>query len=167
MKSSKQHNNLAEEINPSRNERRYMLEVEIPKEITFDLPVGNYRATIVNIKPMFRQGGDGAHEWIRFLFEVQIRSLSAYTCMAGRNFKLDLNPGSELRNWLTGLLGGRFFTDRSGTSMDLEKLIGTRCDVVLQHYQTPKYDKPMVLVAEVHPAGTLDLTEPAMDDGKD
>ncbi len=144
-----------------------MIEVIIPKEVTFDLMEGNFSARIINVKPLMKQSGDGPQDWVRFLFAVRVPGMSHLTCMAGRNFKLDLNPGSELRNWLSGLLSSRFFKENSGKKIDLESLIGRECEIVLEHYQGAKFDKPMVIVAELYPPGSLKLTELQTEGGQD
>ena len=130
----------------------HMITANIPRESCFDLPEGRYRATISTIRPHIKQGNQGAHEWIKISFYVHIPGLSEqYDTCAGRNFKLDLNPGSDLRNWLTGLLGKEFFRDRSGQQMDFDSLIGTECEVELKHFQGKGYDKPLVVVFGIHP----------------
>ena len=102
---------------------------------------------------MVKQDESRPQDWLRILFEVQVPGLSERKkTMAGRNFKLDLNPRSDLRNWLAGLLGQEFFREHSGQQVSLHSLIGTDCIVELVHFQGDGYEKPHVVVASVHPA---------------
>ena len=146
---------------PSYQQREHpIITANIPREVTFELPEGRYRATFSGIRPLIKQANQGAHEWIRMLFEVHIPGLSEqYDACAGRNFKLDLNPGSDLRNWLTGLLGKDFFRDRSGQQMNLDSLLGTECEVELKHFYGKGYDKPLVVVAGIHPVRSSQPTQ--------
>src|SRR5437868_6784821 len=99
-----------------------MLQITSPKEVTFHLPAGNYKAKIIEVKPFVKQTSKGPQDWVRFLYEVSIPSMSHLICMAGRNLHCSLKPGSDLRNFVGTLLGGRFFLDRSGEKLDLESL---------------------------------------------
>lgn len=80
--------------------------------------------------------------------------------MAGRSFKLDFNNGSELRNFLTPLLGRQFFLDASGKTVDLDALLRMRCELGLVHFHNSDYEHPLVVVEGCHKPGTLKLTEP-------
>jgi hypothetical protein len=80
-------------------------------------------------------------------------------CMAGRNFNQNLNLGTDLRNWLEGLLGRRFFMDRSGKTINLEEPIQSEFEVTLEHFWRKDHETPHVTVARIAPAGTLKLTE--------
>jgi hypothetical protein len=144
-----------------------MIEIDIPKETTFDLPEGNYAARIENVKEFPKQTGQGMEMWVRILFCVTIPGMSHLNTLAGRNFKRNLNPGSDLRNFLAGLLGGRFFLNGSGQKFDLETIIGKECEVKLEHFCGKNYDKPLVVVAGVYRPHSLKLTEPVTTEGKD
>ena len=112
-----------------------MIQIEIPKETSFDLPEGCYKSQVSGVRPIIKQTSRGSQDWVRVLFDVQVPGLSErLEAMAGRNFKLDVNPGSDLRNFLVGLLGQQFFADRSGQKVDLESLVGKECEIQLEHY---------------------------------
>lgn len=138
---------------PSHNQKEHnMITADIPREVTFELPEGQYRASISGLKPYTRQSGRGPQNWIRILFDVHIPGLSeSVDTRAGSNFKLDLNPGSELRNWLTGLLGKEFFKKRSGQKISLDALLNTECEIELGHFYGAGYEKPLVVVARIRP----------------
>lgn len=135
------------------------LELWLPKEIYFQLPEGNYLARIRKLKPKIKQTSRGAEDWVRVIFEVEIPSLSHLNCIAGRNLALNLNAGSDLRNFLEGLLGRQFFVNHSGRKIDLETLCGRECEVTLEHFFGRDYDNPMVVVSRIAPVGTMQLTE--------
>ena len=143
----------AEPIKVSLNQKEHkMISATIPPEKTFDLPEGTYSAGISSVRQFIKQAGSGPQDWVRFLFEVKAPGLSdRFNAMAGRSFKLDLNPGSELRNWLTGLLGRAFFKDRSGQEISLDSLVGVECQIELVHVHDPRYEKPLVVVANLWP----------------
>src|SRR4051812_43195986 len=80
----------------------HMIVAEIPKDVSFDLPEGRYRARISNLRLFNKQTGRGPQDWLRILFEVDVPGLSEkVNTLAGRSFKMDLNAGSELRHFLT------------------------------------------------------------------
>ncbi len=144
------------------------IQLEIPLEYTFNLNEGQYRGRFDSIsrKPNF--SGDGFGEKIRFLFRMNIPSITNKIPMAGRNFSLNLKGGSELRRFLENWLGRKFFEANSGRTLDLESLIGREADLVLIHFQQVGYERPMVFIQSAAPAGTLALTEqPAVKEGKD
>lgn len=136
-----------------------MISIEIPPSITFDLPAGNYRACITQIRQLRKQAKGKCKPWIRIIFAVCIPSMKQFTTLAGRNFALNLNAGSDLRNFLEPLLSPQFFQQHSGKQVDLECLRGIECDVKLEHQLAEGYEKPLVVVALALPVGSLNLTE--------
>ena len=129
-----------------------MITAEIPREVTFDLPEGRYAATVSDVRQVLKQSGTKPQQNIRFLFDVTIPGLSEQMdTMAGRTFKLDLNPGSDLRNWLSGLLGSKFFKERAGQYINFDSLIGNDCEVKLEHLYGNGFDRPLVVVAQIFP----------------
>lgn len=128
---------------------------EIPREKNFDLPEGRFKAHISNLTPQIKQAGSGPQDWVRISFGVTVPRLSErYDTMAGRNFKWDFNPGSDLRNFLSGLLGKEWFAQRSGQNVCFDSLVGMECEVELEHKQGEGYDKPLVLVTNIRPASS-------------
>ena len=144
-----------------------MIEIEIPKETTWDLPEGNFAASIQNMKVSAKQSARGMEEQVRILFEVKVPGMGHLNTLAGRNFKMNLNPGSDLRNFLGSLLGSRFFLNSSGQKFDLESLIGRECELKLEHFCGRDYEKPMVVVAAMYPPKSLTLTPAIPKEGKD
>lgn len=129
-----------------------MIKIEIPKETTFNLPEGTFAARIESIKRFHKQNSTGMEGWVRITFNVLVPELPNVNTLAGRNFKLNLNPGSELRNFLSSLLGSAFFSNSSGQTFDLERLVGLECRVTLVYFQGRGYEHPMVMVANVIPS---------------
>ena len=144
-----------------------MIEIDIPKETTFDLPGGNFAARIDNVKVFPKQSAKGMEDWVRLVFQVKVPGMEHLNTLAGRNFKLNLNPGSDLRNFLGGLLGGGFFLNASGRKFDLETIIGIEGEVKLEHYCGRDYSKPLVVVAALYPHHSLKLTQAIAAGGKD
>ena len=127
-----------------------MVNVTLDKEVTFDLPEGAYAAQITGLKPFNKQTARGKQDWIRILFGVTVLDKQDLDCRAGRNFLLSFKPASDLRNFLTPVLGLDFFKNHSAKSIDLEKiLVSVRGVVTLNHFTGLDYDKPMVVVEEL------------------
>jgi len=140
----------------------------IPRETTFELPEGNYAASISGLKKFTKQSNKGIQEHVRLSFDVNIPSRANFVNKAGRNFKKDFNNGSDLRNFLTGLLGRKYFHNLSGKQMNLESLVGMKCELELEHYSNGEYEHPMVMVNSCHEPGTLNLTEkPSNSEGEE
>jgi hypothetical protein len=132
---------------------------KIPPVKSFDLPTGQFKAKLSQVRPITKQTKKGPQEWVRLVFEVSIPSLANQIPCAGRNFLLDLNPGSDLRNFLEIWLGNDFFAALSNKDLDFDTLIGKEGDIVLSHFQTQDYDKPHVNIDNVFPPNTFKSTE--------
>ena len=126
----------------------------IPALKTFDLPAGQYRATLTQTKPITKQTKRGPQEWVRLIFEAKVPTMPNQIPMAGRNFLLDLNPGSDLRNFLEVWLGAEFFEAMSDKDLDFDTLIGKEGIISLSHYLGDNYDKPHVNVDNMYPSNT-------------
>lgn len=124
-----------------------MVIITLDKEVTFELPEGEYAAQLSGIKPFIKQTSRGKQDWIRLLFDVKIPDMQDLDCRAGRNFSLNFKTGSDLRNFLTSVLGAEFFKNNSAKNIDLEKiLVGQNGVVTLRHFTGVGYEKPMVVV---------------------
>jgi len=131
-------------------------EIVIPKEPSFHLPEGRYRAIIrrVDIKPPKRSNGKEGTLNAIILYEVNVPSMPDYDCLARKVLPLDLKSGSALRRFLEGLLGSGYFSKRSNQKIDLKPILeGQPCEVVLIHprHDEEKFTHPMVDVEEMHP----------------
>jgi len=129
-------------------------EIEIPKEPTFKLPEGNFRAVIQSFrtKPVETTRGPGRNATI--LFEVFVPSMGRYECLARRVVPHDLRKGSEMRRFLAGLLTEGYFVERASQTVDLEReLVGRECEVELVHaaFDSDRYSHPLVVVQSVRP----------------
>jgi len=128
---------------------------KIPPVTTFDLPRGNYRSKLIRAKRLMKQTAKGSQEWIRLVFEADVPGMSHQSPCAGRNFVLDLSPGSDLRNFLESWLGRDYFIAHSGQDLDFDTLISQEADLSLSHYEGENYTKPLVIIDCVYPAGTI------------
>lgn len=132
---------------------------KIPPVTSFDLPRGNYRSKLIRTKRLIKQTAKGSQEWIRFVFEVNVPSMPNQSACAGRNFLLDLNPGSDLRNFLESWLGRDYFVARSGQDLDFDTLVGQDADISLSHYEGENYEKPLVIIDCIYPPGTFKVAQ--------
>ena len=130
----------------------------IPKDDTYDLPEGRYRAALSSARTLLKSTSRPVQQ-VRLLFNVNIPSLKHKNPMAGRTFNFDLSRRSELRCFVESWLGADFFS--RNTTIDFEQLIGRAADLTLIHRHNDGYDRPYVFIEAIHPAGTLKLTEQA------
>jgi hypothetical protein len=134
----------------------------VPAEKTFDLPAGQFNAVLTQVKLLTKQTKKGIQEWIRLLYEVEVPSLANQIPYAGRNFLLDLNCGSDLRNFLEVWLGSDFFAKLSNQDLDFDTLVGKEAVLKLSHFQSEEYEKPHVTINNAFPPGSLPLQEKAI-----
>jgi hypothetical protein len=136
-----------------------MVNVELDREITFDLPEGDYASQLSTLKPFLKQTTKGKQDWIRFTWDVTVPGMKDLDCRAGRNFLLSFKNGSDLRNFLLPVLGQEFFKKNSAKTIDLEPILkGMKGVVTLSHFNGEGYDKPMVMV---------EAFVPVKEEGKD
>ena len=140
-----------------------MINVEIPKERTFDLPEGRFSAEITSLKLTQKHTHKGRQDWIRVLFKVSVPGKDHLECSAGKNFLLSFDRGSELRSFVSGLLGPDFFTRNSSQKIDLESvLLGMKGEITLSHFQGRGFETPLVNVDAFEP-----IKVPVEPGGKD
>ena len=128
----------------------------IPKDDTYDLPEGRYRAALSSARTLLKSTSRPVQQ-VRLLFNVNIPSLKNKNPMAGRTFNFDLNRRSELRCFVESWLGADYFS--RNTTVDFEQLVGRSTDITLIHRHNDGYDRPYVFIEAIHPAGSLKLTE--------
>ena len=128
----------------------------IPRDDTYDLPEGRYRAVLSSARTLLK-GTNRPVQQLRLLFAVSIPSLVNKNPMAGRTFNFDLGRRSELRGFLESWLGAESFAN--STTVDFEQLVGCAADVNLIHRHNDGYNRPFVFIEAIHPAGSLKLTE--------
>jgi hypothetical protein len=141
--------------------------VPVPRESNFRIPEGRYRAKIASIRKMPVERLDGASEALRLLFEVKVPSLPNTQNLAKAEYRLEMNPGSDLRNVLTRLLGKQVFTDASGGTFDLGQLVNMEVEVEIEHVTTSRredYSYPLVRVRDIRKHGTMQLTGVTVED---
>jgi|GEM_PF-2340126 len=128
----------------------------IPKDDTYDLPEGRYRAVLNSARTLLKPTSRPVQQ-VRLLFNVNIPSLKNKNPMAGRTFNFELSRRSELRCFIESWLGADFFN--RNTTVDFEELVGCSADLNLTHRHNDGYDRPYVFIEAIHPVGSLKLTE--------
>jgi hypothetical protein len=136
-----------------------MSTIAVPKQVTFDLPEGNYQAKLAKYQHKLKQTAKGSQTGIRLTFNVKVPGMEDVITLAGRTFEAKLDPGTDLRNFLESWLGRAFFLSLSGKELDLDSLIDKTCELTLRHFQGRDFDRPLVIIERVVPAGTLKLTD--------
>lgn len=128
----------------------------IPKDDTYDLPEGRFRAQLSSARTLLKQTSRPVQQ-VRLLFAVNISSLKNKNPMAGRTFNFDLSRRSELRCFIESWLGADLFNRNN--KIDFEQLVGRSADITLIHRHNDGYERPYVFIESIHPAGSLKLTE--------
>jgi hypothetical protein len=129
-----------------------MINIQLDREITFDLPIGHFKGEIIKARKYQKQTRKGPQDWVRITFEVEVPGKERFECRAGRNFQLSFKPGSDLRNFLTPILGVEFFRENSAGTIELEGLLeGKEGQVMLNHYQGDGFEEPLVVVESFVP----------------
>jgi hypothetical protein len=127
----------------------------VPKDSTFKLPAGRFKAMIVQYKVKDVEKSSGKSHTATIMFEVFVPGKENYECLARKVVPVDLKAGSFMREFLEGLLGPSYFKSKSNQAIDLQKLlVGQSCEVELIHakHDEEKYDFPLVDVESIHPA---------------
>lgn len=125
----------------------------VPKEQTFKLPEGRFPAVITGYKEKAVDTVRGQRIKATILFEVFVPGMENYECLARKVLPLELKAGSELRRFLSGLLGQDYWRSKSNQAIDLEhELVGRRGEVVLIHakFDEDNYSFPLVDVEAMH-----------------
>ena len=128
--------------------------IEIPKERTYKLPYGRFKAGIAKVDSKPAKSGSDQLNCIIHFSNIQIAGMELWDCCARAIFPFDLHSNSQLRNFLEGLLGEEFFVERSGQGIDLNAVLkGMDCEIDIAHgpHDEDKFDWPMVLVPNVYP----------------
>ncbi len=141
--------------------------VPVPRESNFRIPEGRYRAKITSIRKLTVERLDGPGDVLRILFDVQVPSLPNTQNLAKAEYRLELTPGSDLRNVLNRLYGKQVFANVSGGQFDLEQLVNMDCEIEIEHLITSRRDEysyPLVRVRDIRKPGTMQLTGATPED---
>jgi len=141
--------------------------VPVPRESNFRIPEGRYRAKITSIRKLTVERLDGSGDVLRILFDVQVPSLPNTQNLAKAEYRLELTPGSDLRNVLNRLYGKQVFANVSNGQFDLEQLVNMDCEVEIEHVVTSRRDEysyPLVRVRDIRKPGTMQLTSATPED---
>jgi hypothetical protein len=134
--------------------------ISVPRQPSFHVPTGFYRATIKSIRQKVRQSSNSSIPIILILFAVDVPGANV-DYLAKLELKADLKEGSELWNLLSKLLGRKQLQAFSGKDLDLDILLNLPCDLQIEHIHSraENYEFPLVIVADVQIAGRLVKTE--------
>ncbi len=126
----------------------------VPKDSTFKLPQGRFKAVITHYKVKDVDTVRGKSQTATILFEVCVPGLENYECLARKVVPVDLKSRSPMRTFLEGLLGLNYFKSKSNQAIDLQKLlVGQLCEIDLIHtkHDEDRFDFPLVDVEAVYP----------------
>ena len=143
-------------------------EILIPKEPTFKLPQGRFKAVIQRYKTDDVDTAKGKSKIATILFEVEVPGKEDYECLARKVMIVDLKAGSVMRRFLEGLLGQEFFKTRLNKLIDPKVILeGKLCEVELFYakHDEDKYDFPLVDVEAIYPRQP-ELVKPQQEGGK-
>lgn len=126
------------------------MKLSIPKEPTYIVPEGQYRAILTNVINLEDK------KQVRLVFHLQ--NDEGHPFLAGKNYSISdaFTRNGDLRQDLKSWRGRDFTADeaRNG-SFDLETLLGQQADLVIGHRHNAKFDNPYVFIAEILPAGSI------------
>lgn len=130
--------------------------IQVPRQTSFRVPrPGSYSSNIRAVTRKLKHSGDSSTRFIRFLLNVIVPG-SNIDYLAKLDLKEDLHEGSELWNVLCRLIGRARLQELSGSSLDLDSLVGLPCDIEVDYvYGIGEHDFPLVMVTNIQPAGTL------------
>ena len=130
--------------------------IAVPKQTSFHTPTGLHNATIRSVSQKFRQATDSSTPFIRIVFNVQVPN-AHLDYLAKLDVAANMHEGSDLWNIICRLLGRRALQDCSGSTFDLNRLVGLACDIEIDHVrgQEERYAFPLVIVTDLREAGTL------------
>ena len=126
----------------------------VPKDSTFKLPQGRFKAVIATYKVKDVDTVRGKAQNATILYEVSVPGMENYECLARKVVPVDLRNGSPMRTFLEGLLGSQYFKGKSNQPIDLQKLlVGQLCEVELIHakHDEDRFDFPLVDVDSMYP----------------
>ena len=126
--------------------------VAVPKSTNFHIPEGKYLAKISSVRKLFMEKANGTGELLKVMFDVTVPSLPKTINLAKAEFKLDLNPGSELHNLCTRLCGKQTMNEAAGGTFDLATLENKAVDIEIEHVITTRRDEyqyPLVKVRDI------------------
>ena len=133
--------------------------MDIPLEISFNVPEGNYRAKLYSVRPT---KGDG----IRIVFN-NLRPLTGYKdFMAGKDYKA--KDGKKLAEDFASWLGDDFTVlltknRRSIGALDLEQFIGQEADIEVEHFDNRSHAGPYRFIKSINPPRKL-VSEDYLDE---
>ena len=132
--------------------------VPMPREHNYRIGEGRYGSLVHKVVRTGRQNCQGGDEVLRIVFAVNVPGKERFLNLAKAEFALNLEHGSELRNFLVRLIGKESLAALSGQEINFETLVGKPVDVEIEHIITSKrdqYDYPFVRVCDIQPAGTF------------
>lgn len=139
----------------SGNLDRPELIVDVPLQSSFHVPSGTYHAVVrhISTKPRY---ATTSRPMLKIVFGVDVPDTNI-DYLAKIELKLDLSEGSDLCNVIGRLMGRKALLDASGSTFNLNALIGEMCDLEIEHIMdnAAEHEFPLVVVANIRNHGTL------------
>jgi len=128
------------------------LVVAVPKSTNFHIPEGKYLAKVSSVRKLLVEKANCTGEMLKLMFDVSVPSLPKTINLAKAEFKLDLNPGSELHNLCIRLCGKQTMDEASGGNFNLATLENKPVEIEIEHVITNRRDEyqyPLVKVRNI------------------
>jgi len=146
-------NNNGLVINLSLNDRLHMTDTTLDYEKTIDLPEGTYAAHIIGVRSLELPSGKKDKDWLCMGIKITAPSISDEDLRCYIKYHVSFYEGSNLREFLTKVLGPDFFNFITAKSFDLNEILpGIRGVIKLIHLKSEGRDKPMVIVKGFKPS---------------
>jgi hypothetical protein len=126
------------------------MKIPIPSEVQYLVPEGKYRAFLREVRYLTSK------KQVRLIFEIISKRPGKGRYVAGKNYDINLEKGSPLRQDLASLRGYDLTAEEiEQGDFDCDTLIGTDCDLLIAHISNADYDQPFVAIAKMLPVGAL------------
>lgn len=129
--------------------------IEVPVQTSFHAPEGCFAATIRSVRKT-KQSMYSSKSIIRIIFELKVPD-ARIQYLAKLDLPANMNEGSDICNVICNLCGRRALLECSGSSFDLDSLVGLSCDVMTHHITDYRkhHEHPFVIVTDLCKPGEL------------
>jgi hypothetical protein len=115
----------------------------IPKDPSFDVPAGTYRAIVDDVRNLTNK------RKVRLIFRIIDENGSDTGYVVGKNYEPSLRKNSDLRLAIEQIRGKDFAEHEVTSSFDLNVLRGVEVFVEVNHASNAGFEKPYVFLAEL------------------
>jgi hypothetical protein len=120
------------------------MRITIPKEPSFNVPKGTFRAILDDVRNLTNSGK------VRLIFRIIEENGIDTGYVVGNNYDPSLRKGSSLRLAIETIRGKDFSEDELTMPFDLDVLRGFEVFVKVEHARNAGFEQPFVYLAELY-----------------